>query len=32
MLSRSVLYDAEEYIVYPVAITVNIFFLSPHDI
>lgn len=32
MLSRSVLYDAEEYIVYPIAITVNIFFLSPHDI
>lgn len=28
MLSRSVLYDAEEYIVYPIAITVNIFFLS----
>lgn len=26
MLSRSVLYDAEEYIVYPIAITVNIFF------
>lgn len=32
MLSRSVLYDAEEFIVYPIAITVNIFFLSPHDI
>lgn len=26
MLSRSVLYDAEEYIVYPIAISVNIFF------
>lgn len=26
ILSRSVLYDAEEFIVYPIAITVNIFF------
>lgn len=30
MLSRSVLYDAEEYIVYPIAITVNIFFFYHH--